>query len=55
MEEDIEKELVLSKLDYAISVVKDLEEHPDYINYSKKGWHNLITLLKEIEKDVKEL
>lgn len=51
---DIEKELILSKMDYAIKCVKDLEEHPDYINYSKQGWSNLITLLREIESDIKE-
>lgn len=54
MEEDIEKELILSKLDYAISVVKDLERNPDYINYAEENWKNLVDLLIEIEKNVKE-
>ena len=54
MDEDIEKELILSKMDYAISCVKDLEKHPDYINLAPQNWHNLIELLKEIEKDIKE-
>lgn len=54
MDEDIEKELILSKMDYAIKCVRDLEEHPDYISLSKKNWHNLIELLKEIERDIKD-
>lgn len=45
MEEDIEKELVLSKLDYLISEIK--KGH-----YSE---NSVIEFLKEIEKDVKEL
>lgn len=40
MEEDIEKELILSKLDYAISLVRDNVE--------------LVNLLKNIEIMVKE-
>lgn len=40
MEEDIEKELILSKIDYVISLVRDNEE--------------VVKILNEIEKDVKE-
>lgn len=54
MDEDMEKELILSKMDYAISVVKDLEKNPDYITYAKENWKNLVNLLTEIEKEIKE-
>lgn len=40
MDEDIEKELILSKLDYAISHVREDKE--------------MVKLLKEIQRDVKE-
>lgn len=40
MDEDIEKELILSKLDYAISLIRDNDE--------------LVKLLKNIETMVKE-
>lgn len=53
-EVDINKDLVLSKLDYAISVVRDLEKNPDYINLASKNWQNVINLLKEIERDVRD-
>ena len=45
MEEDIEKELVLSKLDYLISEIRKGRFSED----------SVIEFLKEIEKDVKEL
>lgn len=54
MDEDVKKEAILGKMDYAISVVRDLEVHPEYINFAKENWHNLINLLIEIEKDIKE-
>lgn len=53
-EVDINKELVLSKLDYAISVVKDLEKNPEYIELASKNWENIINLLKEIERDIRD-
>lgn len=40
MDEDIEKELILSKIDYVISLVRDNNE--------------VVNILKEIEKDIKE-
>lgn len=40
MDEDIEKELILSKIDYVISLVRDNDE--------------VVKTLKEIEKDIKE-
>lgn len=49
MEEDVKKEIILSKMDFAIQQAKYLHE------YKSKGLvQHLIDLLIEIEKDVKD-
>lgn len=53
MEEDIKKEIIMSKLDWAISYINKIIERPD-IATSEANMELLLKGLKDIEKDVKE-
>ena len=54
MEEDVKKENILSRLDYAISCVRELEEMDKSHMVSSTSWANMVQLLKDIEIMVKE-
>lgn len=52
LEFDVKKEEILSRLDYAISCLKDMEKYHTTMN--PKCWLNMQQLLKDIEKLVQE-
>lgn len=51
---DVKKEQILSRLDYAIHCVRDLQFLSRSITIHKTSWENMCQLLKDIEKLVKE-
>lgn len=51
---DVKKEVILSRLDYAISCVRELEEMDRTHMVSSTSWANMAQLLKDIEIMVKE-
>lgn len=51
---DIKKENIISRLDYAISCIRELEEMDKSHMVSSVSWNNMVQLLKDIEILVKE-
>jgi hypothetical protein len=54
MEEDVEKERILSKLDYVIHDIRELKWAASHNIVNNKDWNYVINEVKEIERDVKE-
>lgn len=54
MDEDIKKELILSKLDYLARDVRELKHATIHNVVNDKDWRDVITSIIEIERDIKE-
>ena len=49
------RESLLNKIDYAIGIINDVIEHPEYIDLNEHNLENMKGMLTDIEKDIKEL
>ena len=49
------RESLLNKIDYAINVVQNVIEHPEYIDLNEHNLENMKGMLVDIEKEIKEL
>lgn len=49
------RESLLNKIDYAISIIQNVIEHPEYIDLNENNLENMKGMLTDIEKEIKEL
>lgn len=49
------RESLLNKIDYAIGVINNVIEHPEYIALNEHNLENMKGMLVDIEKEIKEL
>jgi len=49
------RESLLNKIDYAIGVINNVIEHPEYIGLNEHNLENMKRMLESIEKEIKEL
>lgn len=49
------RESLLNKIDYAIGIINNVIEHPEYIDLNEHNLENMKGMLESIEKEIKEL
>lgn len=49
------RENLLNKIDYAIGIINNVIEHPEYIDLNENNLENMKEMLTDIEKEIKEL
>lgn len=46
---------LLGSIDYAIKIINDIGEKPDCINYNEHNLENIENMLRDIQREIKEM
>lgn len=46
---------LLGSIDYAIKIINDIAEKPERINYNEHNLENIENMLRDIQREIKEM